>query len=324
MSASRFAVFCLPILFLATLAGCVSDGAEVKAATSVSADAAVDPSTPEELEAAPGYVTGLVVDPEIVPVFEADVTLSPGDHVTRTNAAGAFRIGPLSEGTYTLHAEKRGYVSADAEVAVKEDRPTQMTLTLEPLASDVPYHETLTEGMYLICHVVLPNPTSSGTILNAPCGGVVDLVAGTTNIVDKWKFPFRVEKPGFASLAMEMTWRTQQFGKDGLMQLSYLGKAEVNQGGGVTVAGTVYGDSMANPFHAIIHAGNSYWRSGGKDIVFYPNPNETAKFEMLIAGGGGNTTVNNLALFIEFRPTAYLTLFYNRRALPDFSILPDK
>lgn len=304
-------------------AGCIGAGGVPQSDEgSGPAHAAVDPNAPGEIEPAPGHISGIVVDPELVPIPEAYVTVVPGDLSATTNAAGAFKIGPLSDGTYTVKAEKRGYASADAEVAVKEESPTQVTLTLEPMASDVPYHETLTQRMYLICHIVLPNPASGGTFLNAPCTAVY-LFGVPENLADKWIFYFKIDKPGFQSLAMEMTWQTQQLGRDGLMQLTKVARA-TTQGGGVTVQDTVYGDSMANPFHFVIHAGNSYWRSGGKNITFYPIANETQEFRMLIAGGGGNTTVNNLALFIEFRPTAYLTLFYNRRASDDFTILPDR
>jgi hypothetical protein len=212
------------------------------------------------------------------------------------------------------------------KVKVTDQKSARTTLTLQPIASDVPYHESFSEVMYLICHVVIRSNTGHASFLNAPCGAV-DLVTGGTNTIDRWIFYFEIKNPGFASLVMEMMWKTQQFGHDGLLQLTYVGKAQVGTtsgGAGATVAGTVYGGTRGPPYHDVIHAGKSYWKdsSTGKPVVFYPNTNETARFKMLVAGGGDNTTLDGSAVFLEFRPTVWLTMFYNRQATPEFSVLP--
>lgn len=304
-------------------AGCIGAGGVPQSdGGNGSANAAVDPNAPGEIEPAPGHISGIVVDPELVPVAEAYVAVTPGDYVTTTNAAGAFKIGPLAEGTYSVLAEKRGYQSATIEVAVREESPTKVTLTLEPMASDVPYHETLTRVMFLYCAVAIAPPTT----LRAPCGGLVDIVLQTVtgqpspNTLDTWTFDFRIEKPGFASLVMEMVWPPQSLGQNALMQLTKIARAQ-SSGGGVTISGTVYGGHMAQPYHDVIHAGRLY--VSNRNNTFYPTPNATQDFQMLVSVYEGNTTTGH-GVFIQWRPTVYLTFFYNRQASPDFTILPDR
>jgi hypothetical protein len=271
----------------------------------------------------PAHIVGVVVDTELIPLAGADVVLTPGELVALSDESGAFVFGPLEPGTYTLTAQKRGYASKDQQAEVSETEPTHVRLTLTAIASDVPYHETFSEAMYLICHLVIRNAATGIQVLNAPCGAV-DLVTGSTNTLDHWIFFFVVENPGFRSLVMEMVWDPQQLGHDGLMQLSTEGRVSAASGTqAVGVAGTVYGGTMGPPFHAVIHAGQSYWRTAGKNVTFYPEPNATERFKMLVAGGGDNTTLGGSAVFIEFRPTAYLTMFYNRHASPEFSVIPD-
>ncbi|HEX9816462.1 MAG TPA: hypothetical protein VGB18_05735, partial [Candidatus Thermoplasmatota archaeon] len=216
---------------------------------------------------------------------------------------------------------KRGYASKEQQVTVAEGDETRVRLTLEAVASDVPHHETFSEAMYLICALVAP-PTPLGGA-NVPCAGLVDIFVGSTNSLDHWIFYFVIDKPGFKSLVMEMVWDPQQTGHDGLMQLSTEGRAAPNEAGGVTIAGSLYGGTQGPPFYMMMHAGQNYWAGGDNpETIFYPEPNATETFKMLIAGGGDNTTVPGLGFFLEFRPTAYLTFFYNREATPDFTILP--
>ena len=313
----------LAILAILLLAGCVTGGADPIDLKEQPGGGEVR-GRPDGNSKLPGHITGVIIDTELIPIAEADVVVMPGDHVVLTDLEGTFVVGPVEPGTYTVSVSKRGYASKDQQVTVTETDEAKIRLTLEAVASDVPYHETFTEAMYLICHVVVPNPLTlaQSYILNAPCAGIVDLVAGTVNSLDHWMFSFTIDKPGFESLVMEMVWEPQQLGHDGLMQLSTLGTAEVEPTGGVGVGGTVYGGEMGSPFYMLIHAGLNYWDPEDPEAVFYPNANETEHFQMLIAGGSGNNTAPNTAFFMEFRPTAYLTFFYNREATDGFSILP--
>lgn len=298
---------CVLALLLAAVAGCAQD----PTASQVEALGQAD------FGDGPGILVGQVVDPEIVPVEGAQVFVLGTQLRATTDATGLFRIGPLEPGLHSLRVERQGYATADAEVSLG----TPVTIILDPVASDVPYHETTVHQAYLMCHVVFILPGGEFGGLNAPCAAIIDLVAKNT-APDDWIFPFTVENPGFESLVMEMTWMTQQFGHDGLLQLTTFAEAEV--GSGVTIGGTVYGGTMGPPFHVILHAGQSYWEDDDEPVYFYPEPNATQKFELLVAGGEGNTTIPGGAVFLEFRPTVYLSFFYNREATEGFTALPDE
>jgi hypothetical protein len=307
------------------LAGCATPSAPQGSAAVTSAD----PNAPRSLADAPGHVTGRVVDPELVPIEGADVVITPGDHAMPTSPLGTFEVGPLEPGEYTVHAEKKGYQSADVKTTVVQDKPSHVVLTLVPTASDVPYHESLNRVMYMQCAFAIYVTGVVGLV--SGCGFLVDYGLKTatgqhyTNTIDNNTFPFKIQQPGFRSLVMEMTWPPQQFGTNGLMQLTEFAKASASTGG-VGVAGTVYGGSMAQPYHDLIHAGKSYRTTGGKPVIFYPNANETASFEMLISGYYGNTSVpqGGSAVFYNYKPSVWLTFFYNREASYAFTILPDK
>src|SRR5688572_10592970 len=58
------------------------------------------------------YVSGLVMDPELVPLADAVVTVTGREGTVVTDASGAFTVGPLEPGTYTVAAEKLGYGGA--------------------------------------------------------------------------------------------------------------------------------------------------------------------------------------------------------------------
>lgn len=305
-------------VLLALLAGCVGGdvGVTGQGGGEIPGQGGVErPDDGRELGA---HISGVIIDTELIPVAEVEVVITPGDHIVLTDMAGVFVVGPLEPGTYTVIAQKRGYASKEQQVSVTASDETKVRLTLQPIASDVPHHETYTEAMYLICHIV--SPASPVGQLNAPCAGLLDIAVGATNTLDHWIFFFTIDKPGFQSLVSEMVWEPQPTGHDGLMQLSTEGRAAAGTTG-VTVAGSVYGDTQGPPFHAVLHAGQNYWNPEDPATTFYPEPNATETFKMLIAGGGGNTTTGG-AFFLEFRPTAYLTFFYNRQAAPDFSILP--
>lgn len=309
------------VVALASLAGCAgSDGA--------GPGSAEPPRALTDDELAAGSESGallkvLVIDPELFPIAGAYVALESEGLEAFTDDAGVVGFGPLEPGEYSVVVERKGYESATRQVRVGAEGVTELIVQIAPIGRDVPYHETLIFNGHLLCHVVfnLPPPFSGG--LNAPCGAVIDLFLPNTS-QDAWKFPFAVEHPGFSSLVLEMTWEPQQFGHDGLMQLTTKGTAEVS-GSSVGVAGTVYGDTQAAPFHAVLHAGRSYWNSSGEPVIFYPEPNTTENFELLVAGGGGNGTLPvEAALFLEFRPTSYVSLFYNRPATWSFTALPDE
>jgi hypothetical protein len=315
------------VLFIAA-SGCMNTAAGPS-------DAEPEPSATVDAKGLkPAHIVGKVVDPELVPIPDVTVSVRPGDAYATTDAAGAFDVGPLEPGNIAILAERTGYVSQTVEVTLAPDKGLELTLVLQPATPDVPYHESIPKKMYIICALALRiyQPSVADAPITAPCAGLVDLVLQTatgqhyTNTLDNWTFDFTIQNPGFKTLVMEMTWPEQQFGKNGLLQLSTLATA-AGSGAGVTVGGTVYGGSMAQPYRDIIHAGNSYWvDSNGKNVTFYPEANKTQPYEMLVAGYSGNTSVpaGGSAVFINFTPTVWLTMFYNRQGTLEFSALPNK
>ncbi|HLE47526.1 MAG TPA: carboxypeptidase-like regulatory domain-containing protein [Candidatus Thermoplasmatota archaeon] len=306
---SRMALVVSALVF----AGCVSaDPATVNSAS----------PAPEESIAsgATAFVTGSVVDTEVVPIANATVATDPPSLLMETKTDGSFELGPLPAGPITIIAEKQGYESARMELTLTDGEKRKVSLVIKPMAADVPFTETLPFKGYLVCHVVavLPSPLSGG--LNAPCAAATDTVFGPGTLPDRWIFPFKIEKRGFTTLLLEMTWQPQQFGKDGLMQLSTLGNAQAS-GTGVTIAGTVYGDTQASPFRAALTAGRSYWNSSSGPVVFYPSPNATESFKLMFAGGEGNNTLPRAAVFVDFRSDIYVTFFYNRPMPRDYTFL---
>lgn len=309
------------VVAMAAFAGCA--GSDDTAAGAAEVPRALTGDELADASESGSLLKVLVIDPELFPISGAYVALESEGLEAFTDRTGVAGFGPLEPGDYTVLVEPEGYETATVKARVDTEGVSEAIAQVAPIGRDVPYHETLIFNGHLLCHVVinLPPPFAGG--LNAPCGAVIDLFLPNTS-QDTWKFPFAVEHRGFSSLVLEMIWEPQQFGHDGLMQLTTLGTAEV-AGSGVTVAGTVYGDTQAAPFHAVLHAGRSYWNSSGEPVTFYPEPNTTENFELLVAGGGGNGTLPvEAALFLEFRPTSYVSLFYNRPATWSFTALPDE
>lgn len=307
-------------LFLAAaaiLAGCI-DGEKVAKAVGPSSQ-----SLEDDFKEGEGALAGLVVDSEAIPLGGATVVVIPGDIVFETDSTGLFRIASLLAGDYVVSAEKKGYADAEVEVAVVAGQTVDITLILEPIAASVPFHEILTFEGYLMCHFFM-NTETPPFYVNAPCGGAIDLITGQDLSEDVFIFPFRIEKPGFSNLLIEMEWEPQQFGTNAVVVV--WGSREAAQTSGTTIQ--YYGDAQASPFRALLTPGvlNHGWQvpdeAPDENATFYPTPNATAEYQYVWAGGGGNTTIPGVAIFVDLRSTSYLTFFYNRPASAQFTALP--
>src|SRR5687768_10210751 len=125
------------VAFVVALAGCAdAQSSEAPARIETSAPPA-DPADGTFADA-PGYLTGVVVDTELVPIPGVDVLVNPGEILQQTNHAGAFKIGPLEDGAYSVRAEKEGYNGTEIQVQVSSDKPARITLTIIPAATTVP------------------------------------------------------------------------------------------------------------------------------------------------------------------------------------------
>ena len=298
-----------------TMSGCSDAELTAMGAGSVGGDMGVEDGA---------IIDGIVVDPSIFPVPGADVFWGAGGEFVQTDANGSFRLGPLPGGQLTVRAEKKGYSAAEQVVTLVEGETLKLRLTIEPIAGDVPFHETASRTMYIICHAPISlRPVIEGGI-SAPCGLLVDVATGGSNTIDQSTYLFTVEKPGLANLVLEMTWSPQPMGHDGLLQLSSMGGLNPAGGSGAMIDKTVYADEQSSPFWYMLTPGKLHPANTGGNTPFYPQPNTTEKFKMFVAGGTGNNTVPNVGVFVEYKPTVYTTFFYNRAAPPRFSFLPDQ
>lgn len=80
---------------------------------------------PEEF----GDIQGIVLDSETdAPVAGASITTSPPTDAIRSDENGAFQITNVLEGSYTITAEKTGYLNNNVSVSVRSDRLASATL----------------------------------------------------------------------------------------------------------------------------------------------------------------------------------------------------
>lgn len=95
-----------------------------------------------------GAVTGRVVDRAGAAVEGASVTVTPaaggGRRVARTDAGGAYRVGPLAPGRYRVRVARVGYDPAEREIAVPAGGETRADFTLA--SSGVLLEEVTVEG----------------------------------------------------------------------------------------------------------------------------------------------------------------------------------
>lgn len=79
-----------------------------------------------------GRIKGQVTDAETgSPLAGVNIKTNPGTSTVTTNANGEYEIPQVSAGTFTLTAEKTGYVSATASVAVKAGTITTADIVMK-------------------------------------------------------------------------------------------------------------------------------------------------------------------------------------------------
>lgn len=112
------------------------------------ADAA-EPAALLEDEAPPGVLRGVVVDPAIRPLADADVLVMPGAHSNRTDATGTFQFDDLEPGTYTITVSLQGYLNETVVAGVTEGSNPVVKVILPVDTEAVAYvTEYLFQGMF--------------------------------------------------------------------------------------------------------------------------------------------------------------------------------
>lgn len=178
-----------------------------------------------ELEATDdtGVVRGVVVDPAVVPVEGANVTLASTGETVETTSNGAFGFSNVPPGAHFLDVSKPGYgpVQQSVQVVAGVDQPPVVKVLLTPDPTTAPYTETIQFNGLIACSFAL------GIVGFAACG--VGPVAESTGNVFLQEHEYgRVAE----HVQSEMVWdATQATGEE--LSLSW---TDPNDGAQVTIA----------------------------------------------------------------------------------------
>jgi hypothetical protein len=249
---------------------------------------------------------GVVVDTELVPIANATIVLPDIDLATMSDGTGGFELGLPYAGTHTAIFEKIGYRTVVRSVEIHETPTDRLIVTLEPIALDVPYHETLIEVTYTQCWL------SAGPA-GVPCIGFIDYLTNQQLSDDKSTVNFKVDKPGLAALLIELTFLPQNLGHDAVIV--------------VREPGSIYSGAQkswllqygGSPIRALLVPGEV--GEGGDDPFEEPPGTE---YMALIGGWNTNNSIPSFGLHLDFRTEDYFTFFYNRMPSPGFTVLPDQ
>lgn len=259
------------------------------------------------------FLTGLVVDEELVPIPAATILVTPGDVAGETDEGGAFRVGPLEPAEYVVRAEKTGYLGAEAVVQVTDEDPSPLTLMISAKALNVPYHTTASHVTFVIC-------ASYNIIGGVPCTKLVDYAAGTNfSSSEKFAFTFRIPNAGLVDMLVEMIWTPQSFGKDMLFMV----QTPPNQ---PLTAATVKYMTMRGgaPLRGWVVAGIKNQCGSGTCAGLFDAEANKILYEALTVWSNGNATIPMTSLYLNHRTETWMTQFYNRAGTRDFTAVPDK
>ncbi len=123
-----------------------------------------------------GAIRGIVLDPAIVPIEGATVTIKSLGIEAKTNVDGAFIFADLDPGTYFLSAKKIGFSPAQTSVSVEAgvDTPPIVKIQLVPDLENLPFAEVSQYTGYLQCGFGVPGVGSVN-----PC-----FLSGSVNTFD--------------------------------------------------------------------------------------------------------------------------------------------
>lgn len=145
-----------------------------------------------------GVLRGVVVDPAIVPIPDATITLAASGETTQTNENGAFQFTDMEPGTHFFQVSALGYntTQGSGEVVAGVASPTPVKIQLMPNPDGIPYaSEYLFKG-YIMC----------GSSVIAACGGVRDF----TGLGEDTYSAIYDTGANIGWMQMEMVWRNTQ------------------------------------------------------------------------------------------------------------------
>lgn len=186
-------------LFIATiaLAGCAGSAADAPPLAGGPVGEA--PVGPAPVSDSQGAVTGVVVDSGFNPVAEVDVRLfvlsQPKSPLAtmRTIEDGAFQVGPLEPGSYSVVATRDGFGAASQFLEVFAGETSHANLQLTDLPTKNPYVEVLPFTGMMRCGF-------SAIVYSDNCGAVTE-VQGETKISKSYNI-----SAGFQTIVIETTW----------------------------------------------------------------------------------------------------------------------
>lgn len=125
-------------LMLIGLAGCASEAPEEADTLNGQPVAFEEVATTAEL----GGITGVIVDPTVMPAAGIEVTLVGPELTTTTSEEGTFSFSDLAPGLYILQANGTGFLETQSSADVQAGEVTKVKMVIPIDTSPQPFHET--------------------------------------------------------------------------------------------------------------------------------------------------------------------------------------
>lgn len=168
---------------------------------------------PEPTAAAPGGISGVVVDEALRPIERATLELVGANRTTESDAGGAFAFTDVEPGTHFLRASHPLFDSAQHTVEVSADGSPGATVKvqLNRVIFASPYAQIQKFDGFLVCSIgfFVYASEECGEGVGVPCEVPVlgcSRVGGQGNNHAQWDF--YVDGPFIATLVIEMTWES--------------------------------------------------------------------------------------------------------------------
>lgn len=195
----RIAIAAAGLVAMLILAGCTGgDGTAVLDVGTPTPKAVSDEGT--------GWIEGYVLDSSQLPLANATVVLEESglqaNRVAKTTTGpdGFFEFLSLAQGVYRVQAKLAGFGQAALLVTVKIDEASEVQLTLEEVAGEVPYLSVLSRtGIFYCAYGVVLRPGNCDFLVQATNPGSESAYFGNFTI-----------EPGHKATVVETTWASDE------------------------------------------------------------------------------------------------------------------
>src|SRR6185503_11328191 len=96
-------------LAIGAFSGCISAPASAPSDAGASGAPAESVAPPGQFDESTGAISGIVTDPELVPIAGATLGIQPGEETAMSALDGSFSFSRLAPGDYALLAGALGY-----------------------------------------------------------------------------------------------------------------------------------------------------------------------------------------------------------------------